>query len=473
MKSHTNVAILAAFLSCSASSQALAHKPIENASEIESLKAELIRLTQRLQDLESSIAQNASTAQAAQSAAQVAQTTAEAAKSTAAGAVTTAEAATVAANTAPSIKLKAAPEIKGDSGFSFKPRGRANIDFGYVSAPGSTGVDSGFDAEARRIRLGASGRIPGGFGYKIEADFAENEVSLTDATVTYKDDGLTLTVGQHNTFQGLEELSSSLNTSFIERSAWTDAFGFERRVGFSAQYNAADFLIQGGVFTDNSEDLPNDNTSFDGRVVFSPKSGSTQLHFGGSVHYNDLGEGSTVRYRTRPLVHFTDNRFVNTDRFSANSELGLGLEAAAIAGPFHVALEGFLQSVNRPGPLANPSFLGASAEVGYFLTEGDSRSYKSSAGTFDRVKPNKPVGEGGKGAVQLNLRYDYLDLNSEGIIGGTQDSIQASLIWTFTDYTRILLNYGLLNYDDAAFPTANGDTSYTVHVFGARAQVDF
>lgn len=480
MKPNSKVTILAAFLSCSVSGQALAHNPHANAEEIESLKSELIRLTQRLQELESSITQNANTAQSAQGAAQVAQATAEAAQSTAAGAVTTAaeavttaEAATAAANSAPSIKLKAAPEIKDSRGFSFKPRGRANIDFGYVSAPGSTGADSGFDAEARRIRLGASGKIPGGFGYKIEADFAENEVSLTDATITYKDDGLTLTAGQHNTFQGLEELSSSLNTSFIERSAWTDAFGFERRVGFSAQYNANDLVIQGGIFTDNSEDLPNGNTSFDGRVVFSPESGSTQLHFGGSVHYNDLGQGSTVRYRTRPLVHFTDNRFVNTDRFSANSELGLGLEAAAISGPFHIAVEGFRQSVNRPGPLASPSFLGASAEVGYFLTEGDSRGYKSSAGTFDRVKPNKPVGEGGKGAVQVNLRYDHLDLNSKGILGGTQDSVQASLIWTFTDYTRILLNYGLLSYDDAAFPTATGDTSYNVHVFGARAQVDF
>ncbi|MEL6830282.1 MAG: porin, partial [Pseudomonadota bacterium] len=193
--------------------------------------------------------------------------------------------------------------------------------------------------------------------------------------------------------------------------------------------------------------------------------------FGGSVHYNMLGDGTELRYRQRPLVHFTDNHFLDTGRFSATSELGIGLEAAAISGPFHVAIEGYNQKVNRPGALANPSFLGGSAEFGYFLTKGDTRGYK--IGKFDRVKPTNPVGEGGTGAVQVNLRYDYLDLNSEGVIGGTQDSLQASLIWTFTDYTRILLNYGLLSYDNAAFPTATGDTSYDVHVFGARAQFDF
>lgn len=458
MFAHKKLTILALILSSSVSTQALAQSGPSSQDEIESLRAELARLANRLQQLESELAE---TSQAANDAAQAASD----------AAVVAAEAATASQASSTDVVFKGAPQISGENGWSFKPRGRANIDFGFVSAPDTTGADSGFDAEARRIRLGASGTIPGGLGYKIEADFAENEVALTDAIITYKDGGLTLTAGQHNTFQGLEELSSSLHTSFIERSAWTDAFGFERRVGVSAAYKTETVLVQAGYFTDNSEDLPNGNQSFDGRIVFAPTSGDTQWHFGGSVHYNDLGEGSTVRYRQRPLVHFTDNRFVNTGNFSATSELGLGLEAAVIAGPFHVALEGFSQSVSRPGGLPDPDFLGASAEVGFFLTDGDSRGYK--IGTFDRVKPENPVGEGGTGAVQINLRYDHLDLNSGGIVGGTQDSLQASLIWTLNDYSRLLFNYGLLSYDDAAFGTATGDTSYDVHVAGFRAQIDF
>ena len=453
--------LLTIAICCTAATPVAAQDSADASTEIEALKAELARLASRVQQLETELAVTANTAQTANAAAIAANDAATAAS----------VAAQDAAKSAPSVNFKGAPEIKGENGWSFKPRGRANIDVGFVSAPESTGADSKFDAEARRIRLGASGKIPGGFGYKIEADFAENEVALTDAIITYKDGGLTLSAGQHNTFQGLEELSSSLHTSFIERSAWTDAFGFERRVGFSGQYKSGDILVQAGVFSDNSEDIPNDNWSLDGRIVFAPKSGSTQLHFGGSIHHNMLGEGSTVRYRQRPLVHFTDNRFVNTDNFSATSETGIGLEAAAISGPFHIALEGYSQNVNRPDGFANPSFLGASAEVGYFFTKGDKRGYK--IGVFDRVKPNNPVGEGGTGALQANLRYDYLDLTDAGIVGGTQNSFQASLIWTFTDYTRLLLNYALLSYDDASFPTATGDTSYDVNVVGLRAQIDF
>ena len=142
-----------------------------------------------------------------------------------------------------------------------------------------------------------------------------------------------------------------------------------------------------------------------------------------------------------------------------------------IRGRFHVAGEAFWQSVDRPGALADPTFFGGYAEVGLFLTPDDTRGYK--AGTFDRVKPAHPIDEGGFGALQLNLRYDYLDLVDAGVIGGVQNGYLASLIWTPTDYTRLMLNYGRLQYDQAIYPTASGDRSYGVDAVAVRAQVDF
>ena len=370
-----------------------------------------------------------------------------------------------------SISWKGAPQIESEDGWSFKVRGRAMIDAGFVNAPDSTGRDDGFSSEARRIRLGVQGDIPGGFGYKIEADFAGDAVALTDALLTYEDGPLEVTIGQHNNFQSLEELSSSLHTSFIERAAFTDAFGFERRVGASLQYSSGDVIAQGGVFSSNSADLPAQSWSADGRLVFAPKLGKTQLHLGSSIHYRGLEDGSSVRYRQRPLVHFTGERFINTGNLSAESEFGLGLEAAVISGPFHAAAESYWQKVDRGAALANPTFFGGSFEAGYYLTKGDSRGYKG--GKFDRVKPVKPVGKGGIGAIQLNARYDYLDLNDAGILGGVQNSYQASLIWDATAYTRFMLNYARLDYDDAVFAAAAGDRSYGVDALGVRAQIDF
>ncbi|HCC27695.1 MAG TPA: hypothetical protein DEP97_11000, partial [Erythrobacter sp.] len=228
---------------------------------------------------------------------------------------TRAAAAAVPASTTPAEPAAAAPVavLAKSDGWSFKPRGRLMVDTGFTSAPSSTGAGDGFGSELRRARLGASGDMPGGFGYKFEIDFAGNEVSVTDAILSYEDGPLEVAVGQHNNFQSLEELTSSLHTTFIERAAFTDAFGFERRLGASITYGRGDILLQAGVFTDNIEDTDSKNRGVDARIVFMPEAGDTQLHFGGSVHYNDLDDpAAEVRYRQRPLVHFTSQRFINT-----------------------------------------------------------------------------------------------------------------------------------------------------------------
>ncbi|WP_373492255.1 porin [Parasphingorhabdus sp.] len=373
------------------------------------------------------------------------------------------------------IGWKGAPEIKGEGGWSFKPRGRILFDAGTVNAPDSI-VDPGlgFASEARRIRLGVSGSMPGGFGYKLEADLTGGDVELTDALFTYEDGGLTLTVGQHNPFQGLEELSSSNDTSFIERAGYTDAFGFERQVGISAQYGVSDLLFQAGLFTDNITDLNddgNDSIGFDLRAVAMPKFGEVQTHFGASYHYRDLGDAiGSRRYRQRPAVHFTDTRFIDTGAIGdARSERSYGLEAAVIAGRFHAVAESHWLTLNRSGNLPDPTFFGGSVEAGFFLSD-DTRRYGD--GMFKGIKVSDPVGQGGLGAWQVNVRYDHLDLSDAGFVGGTQDAYEASLIWNPIDYVRFLLSYSRLDYRDAAILAA-GEGNYNVDAFAGRFQISF
>jgi phosphate-selective porin OprO/OprP len=385
-----------------------------------------------------------------------------------------------AAEPGPEIRFRGAPTITAPGGWSFKPRGRLQYDFAYVSRP--RGIDDpglGFSNELRRARLGVEGTMPGGFGYTFELDFADNGVEVMDAILSYRaSDEFTLTVGQHNPFQSLEELTSSRFSSFIERAAFTDAFAFERRVGLSGVFASGDFLAQAGVFTDNIEDLTDDvdnAVSVDGRLVYAPELGGTRLHLGASAHWRDNGDLADImatRYRQRPLVHTTDVRFISTPALPVEQELNYGLEAALIRGPFHAAAEAHWLDAEIIGPGPDRSFFGAYAELGWFIT-GETRGYRG--GRWDRTTVRRPVGgeQGGAGAFQANLRYDYLDLNSGTILGGRQNALQASLIWIPQDYIRFMLNYGHLIYDDAALPAAGGDRDYSVDVIGARAQVDF
>lgn len=440
----TRLSLMAAALSCTMSTPLLAQDMTLPADELAAMRAQLAAMNARIDQLEGELAATKTEA---------------------------AEAGQVVDAPAPAADSEPVSTLAKSDGWSFKPRGRLMFDAGFTNAPDSTGASDGFGNEVRRARLGASGDMPGGFGYKFEVDFAGNEISVADAILSYENGPIEIAIGQHNNFQSLEELTSSLHTTFIERAAFTDAFGFERRLGASITYARGDVLAQAGVFTDNLEDTDSKNRGADARIVFMPKAGDTQLHFGGSFHYNDLDDpAAQLRYRQRPLVHFTSQRFIDTRSMGADSETGYGLEAAAIAGRFHAAAEGYWQSVDMPGVADDPSFFGGYVEAGLFLTD-DTRGYKG--GKFDRTKPSSPVGEGGIGSVQFTLRYDHLDLNDAGIVGGRQAGYFAALVWKPTDYTALMLNYGRLQYTDAILPTAGGDTSYGVDAIGMRAQIDF
>ena len=440
----TRLSLMAAALSCTMSTPLLAQDVTLPADELAAMRAQLAAMNARIDQLEGELAATKTEA---------------------------AESGQVVDAPAPAADSEPVSTLAKSDGWSFKPRGRLMFDAGFTNAPDSTGASDGFGNEVRRARLGASGDMPGGFGYKFEVDFAGNEISVADAILSYENGPVEIAIGQHNNFQSLEELTSSLHTTFIERAAFTDAFGFERRLGASVTYARGDVLAQAGVFTDNLEDTDSKNRGADARIVFMPKAGDTQLHFGGSFHYNDLDDpAAQLRYRQRPLVHFTSQRFIDTRSMGADSETGYGLEAAAIAGRFHAAAEGYWQSVDMPGVADDPTFFGGYVEAGVFLTD-DTRGYKG--GKFDRTKPSSPVGEGGIGSVQFTLRYDHLDLNDAGIVGGRQAGYFAALVWKPTDYTALMLNYGRLQYTDAILPTASGDTSYGVDAIGMRAQIDF
>ncbi len=372
------------------------------------------------------------------------------------------------------VKWKGAPEVKSPDGWSVKPRGRVMYDVANLSSvPSSMDIPGeGFSDEARRVRLGIQGTMPGGFGYKLEMDFSGG-VSITDAYLDYKNEGLEIIIGQHNTFQGFEELSSSNDTSFIERAAFTDAFGFERRLGVSASYAIGNINVQGGLFTHNVEDEDDgtNSLSVDVRAFVSPKIEGKQFHFGGSVHRRDLGDTiDSLRYRARPMVHSVNTRFINTSDISdAETENGFGLEFAMVADRFHTMAEMYSLEVERTG-FEDPSFFGGAIEAGYFLTN-DTRPYKG--GIFKGVKVNSPLSAGGTGAWQINVRFDRLDLVDADIVGGTQNAYMASLIWTPVDNVRFLLNYGHIQYSEALDIVAGAPRDFSVNVIGARTQVTF
>lgn len=372
------------------------------------------------------------------------------------------------------IAFKGAPEFRSADGWSFKPRGRLQIDASYLSAPASRATGQrdgrGFTSRLRRAYIGAQGTIPGGFGYRAEVDLAGNTVNWTDVFLTYDRGPFNVTIGQHHPFTSMEQLDSDLYLTFTERASFIQAFNLERRVGASAGYHAGNWMVNLGAFTDDVGSLTNDgdkSVSVDGRIVWMPRFGDTQLHLAASAHQRWLGDFQSTlgtQYRARPYIGTTDIRYVDTGLLTAERETHFGAEAALNHGRFHAAGEAARFAVDRPRG-GDPVFWGGYGEVGVFLTD-DTRAYRN--GAFERVSPRRPVGSGGIGAIELNARYDRLDLTDAGIGGGTQNAFAASLIWTPIAYVRFTVDYGHLVYD---IPSAQ--PTFTADVAGVRAQLDF
>lgn len=379
-----------------------------------------------------------------------------------------------------SPRFAGAPRIGSAEGWSLKPRGRIQYDAGDISAPAGVPTNGlGAVHEMRRARLGVEGSLPGHLSYLFDLELAEGIAEITEATLAWAPPGgLTLTVGQHNNFQSLEELTSDRFTSFMERAAFTDAFNFEYRLGVSASYSSGPLIVQAGAFTDNLLEIDESDgqLSLDGRIVYAPRVGRTQLHLAGSAHWRDDGDlltrGMTTRYRQRPAIHATDIRFIATPALAVDAETDWGLEAAAIRGPFHLVAEAHWFRPDLAHPAATPTLFGGYVEAGWFLT-GESRGYRGGRWDRTRVRDGGAIEEGGFGAFQLTARYDRLDLDSGVVAGGTQNALMAGLTWIPTDYARVLLNYSRLSYRNAVIPAAGGRRDYGVNVVGLRAQLDF
>ncbi|QPQ54750.1 hypothetical protein IC614_10515 [Allosphingosinicella flava] len=407
---------------------------------------------------------------------------------------------------------KGAPQFEDkEAGFSFKPKGFVQFDSGYVENPGIESQNLGYNTRARRLVFGAEGTLPGSFGYKAEFNLAGGAVDYEDVVLTYQPKGspLQVTIGNFYPLSGLETMTSSRLTSFLERAQAVDAFGFSRRLGASVGIvDPQDrYTLTAGIFNAPLvSGFNNDSWQASVRGTFSPKVGEGgRLHFGANYQHRETqSDARNFRYRARPFTQITDVRFADTGAIAARGDDIVGVELGGIFGPLHVAAEGHKvwTDAYAPGTTfegtdgvgggafydGDPSFSSAYAEVGYYLT-GETRGYKG--GRWDRTKVLNPVGKGGIGAVQLNARIDYLNLEdrlSAGAVGaprfingGTQTGYQLSAIWNPIDYIRFLLQYAHADVEggpSAATVAAESDApiqdrNYGVDSLAVRAQVEF
>lgn len=363
-------------------------------------------------------------------------------------------------------------KTESEKEWQLTPRLRLQYDVAALDGPKGL-IGTGNFADIRRARVGVDLKMPHGFAARLDTELSTDPITLADAYVQWSNSRFKVVLGQQKAQLPLDEDTGTLNTSFLERAAFVSAFGYSRRTGISGHYISGDFGVSGGIYTDpliSLNDVATNSSSVDVRTHWSPRFATSTMHFGAAYHWRDLNDigNAPIRYLSRPALRIADTRYIGTPVLSVEKEQRFGLEAAAVHGRLHLASEVHWLKAQRDG-FRDPIFFGAYAEVGIFLTK-DSRPLKG--GLFGAIKPGNPLGGGGIGALQFNLRYDFLDLNSSAVIGGVQNGYLASLIWTPVENFRLMGQYARLNYSDTDI-SVSGRRSYGVNIFAVRGQISF
>lgn len=342
------------------------------------------------------------------------------------------------------ILLSSVPAlVQADNGFTIKPRGRLLIDFAHVDydLAGLSGNNN--DTEVRTARFGVQGTLSSRLKFVAEFDFQNggdiefHDPKAKDVKLTFKlADTMFVVVGNQKTPNSLEEQTSGRFTTFLERGSVTDAFRLSRRFGAVFSTHGDHYSLSGGVFGNDvnavlydHEGLFSNEWSVAARGTYAlVNEKGRKVHFGISARRFNGNAGEHIRVRARPRMHLSQ-RLVDVKNQGENSTT-LGLETAYVQGAFHVEAEWIHEN-------AVHNFHGYFVQAGWFIS-GETRNYNAKKGSFGRVKPVRPLGQGGFGAWEIATRFDTLNLASAS--AGKMDTWTAGLNWYPHNHVRVMLN---------------------------------
>lgn len=386
--------------------------------------------------------------------------------------------------------VRADPEPADEDGVAaamgldrFKLRGRLQVDVGHIGG-GARLADRnlGTLVDIRRVRLGAEGEKDG-FGFVVEVDFAGNDVSVEDGFGYWTDGRWRLMVGNLKPAVSMEEQSDDLFVPFMERAAFTTAFGFGYSVGAAVAYAGDDFSLRGGVLSTRSLNDPSSKEGYipNLRLTYAPKVAAARLHLAASLRYRKRpSRDGTLGYAREPQIHQPQVTLVDTGPLPVSRDLFLGVEGGVFAGPFYAAAEWGWLGARLRGPEAGTArFSGGYAGMGYVLT-GERAPFDPSSGTIGALAPAHPLGKGGKGALVAHLRFDRIDLDdpSRAVTGGRQNAFMAGATWIPVTHVRLLVNithlevHGGPTIERLRLRTGNPALRrFSANVIGMRAQI--
>lgn len=352
---------------------------------------------------------------------------------------------------------------KDADGNSIKIGGRTFVDYTFASTGDNYPLSRGEGVEFRTARLYVEGKLASGIFFKSQFDFAGQDADFKDVFLGMKAWGGKVRAGHFKQPLGLEQNTSSKYITFLERGA---ALGTGRDTGI--MYNSANeddtVTYAVGIFQpvgdsgNKIQPVGADDYHLTGRVTFLPShdDNGDVIHVGAAVSQRN----TTPSFSARPNNHLFGK--LSTPADTGDDHTIIAVEGAGVWGQASAQVEVMMTSSD------NLDFMTAYVLGSYFLTEGDRRTYKKSAGSFDRVKPQDPKNKGGDGAIEVALRFETTDYDDTPGAGtaNTMDNITLGLNWYLTSHTRLMANI-------ISSSAETGGVDDDAEIFAIRFQTDF
>lgn len=374
------------------------------------------------------------------------------------------------------VDTKGGIKVKSDDGqFVGELKGRLHLDAYIFDNDGTTSNEGG--SNFRRLRLAGESTMYGVYKGKIEIDFRSSNTAgaSVDATDTRIRDAYlqhtafgpgALTVGQFKTPMGLEELTSSNVITFIERSQAVSAVApnFRRGLGYSGSTGNISYatMLYGQGFRNatNSEGV-----GLGGRLTWTPfKDKVSLMHVGLSLAQEKDVQNLSAR-SSNYEANLADAITLIPALTDAEDQSRYGLEFAYVTGPLSIQAE-YLKTQIDSELVGDPEIGGYYVAASYFLT-GESRPYRASNGTFDRIKPNDK-----SGAWEIAARASNLEAEADGTDTNEISNITLGLNYYFNPQIRAMVNLIKSDIDVTPSPgviAASGDPK----TLAFRVQYDF
>lgn len=336
--------------------------------------------------------------------------------------------------------------------------GRAFFDGGFFM---NNRLDLGSSFQVNDLRLGAILNIYEDWEAKIELGYGNKEVSFKDIYLSYDWKGHLFKLGYQYEPFGYARIGSA-NYRFMEHATADKAIGTGRKLGISYSRNFDWFHFMGGVFSAGNiqtSGLLDQGYSLAAKVVFRPVMKDNKLvHIGVAPVFTDgKSEISFSGGVPTMLLAGEDNAFLDATVDHVINQWKLDIEGIFLYNKWYLQGQYFLSHLNRSAT-DNYNAQGAYVQAGYLLC-GERHNYNANTAMMGNPAPQ---------SLELLVRYDYVDLNDAGIVGGQQSDITVGLNYFFNKYIAAKINYTRMMVEDSS---PRGKNNFDV--LQARIQLSF